>query len=131
MCICIFFQIQKLEHWSKEWIEELCHYAKPIIYEKNDVILEIESSIDEMLFVIEGKLEIKSYLDVSKRKKITSQIGEGSLIGEELIDWFEENIESSSLPISTKAIKVVKQVHAFVFVSDDIQNAIKRYINFP
>lgn len=117
----MYVQIPICETWTDEWINEVCDYAKPVIYGPDDIIMENGKPIDEMLIVVEGKVVIKSGL---MRPTIRHVKGHGHC-GEELIGWFEDDPNSEELPFSSKTIKVVEQLHAFAIVPEDIQIAIK------
>lgn len=93
------------------------------------MIVQNNSPIDEMIFVVEGKLEIKFYRNGYRRPAI-NHVGEDSFCGEELLPWFENLSESYELPTSNKTIKVLKQVHAFVVVLDDLL-ILKEEIKHP
>lgn len=121
-----YYQVQIFQAWSDKQISELCDYAKPVIYETENVIIETKDKVDEMLFVVEGKLKITPCHAISEFGII--YVEEGGFCGEELIDGFIKDPDSPDLPISLRTIKVEKEVHAFAIVAEDIQTLIKGHM---
>lgn len=115
--------LTKVSRLSEEMVKELCGRAKPFVYKNNTVVFRKGGPIDEMLFVVEGELNVKTYPDVNKRTRSKCRVGEDSFIGEELIQHFG-NYPSES----NKTVKVLKTVHALALVYEDVKHVIESHL---
>ncbi|KAK2662796.1 hypothetical protein Ddye_001370 [Dipteronia dyeriana] len=130
ICLELLKKVDEFRRWSEELLDELCDYAKPISYAEHDEIVRRGSSIDEMLFLVQGKLQTYSLTSVDTgsaasppRFEISiNHLEDGEFCGEELVAWFQADLYSSNLPISNKTIKTIKKVDAFALMSYDLQS---------
>ncbi|TXG67798.1 hypothetical protein EZV62_009073 [Acer yangbiense] len=54
--------LEEFRTWSIELLHELCDCAKPVSYAEHAEIVRRGSSIDEMLFLVQGKLRTYSFM---------------------------------------------------------------------
>lgn len=100
----------------------LCYCVKPVFHTQRTCIIRGGDPIDEMLFVVKGKLRI--YTDDRRSRNV--YLKDGDFCGEELVSWYRADPNSSNLPRSTKTIQVLTDVEAFALLADDLQNVFIR-----
>ena len=114
---------------------ELCDCAKLVSYAEHSEIVRRGSSIDEMLFLVQGKLRTYSLTRVNigsttgppRFETSSNYLEDGEFCGEELVAWFQADLYSSNLPISTRTIQTIKKVDAFSLMSYDLQNVFIKH----
>ncbi|KAK2654192.1 hypothetical protein Ddye_014048 [Dipteronia dyeriana] len=123
-------KVAEFRSWSEELLDELCDCAKPVSYDEHVEIVRRGSSVDEMLFLVQGKLRTYSLTRVDTSSAASpprfetsiNHLEDGEFCGEELVAWFQADLYSSNLPISTRTIQTIKKVDAFSLMSYDLQN---------
>ncbi|KAK1577254.1 hypothetical protein Q3G72_020190 [Acer saccharum] len=131
----LFKEVDEFRDWSEQLLEELYDRLKPVSYAQHTEIVRKDSSIDEMLFLVQGKLRTYSLMSVDNgsianppRFKISiGRLEEGELCGKELVDWFQADLYPSNLPISTRTIQTITKVDAFALMSYDLQNLFDKH----
>ncbi|KAK2654164.1 hypothetical protein Ddye_014020 [Dipteronia dyeriana] len=135
LCLELLLKVEEFRRWSEELLDELCDCAKPVSYAEQAEIVRRGSSIDEMLFLVQGKLRTYSLTSVDTGSAASplrfetsiNHLEDGELCGEELVAWFQADLYSSNLPISTRTIQTIKKVDAFALMSYDLQNVFIKH----
>ncbi|KAI9160468.1 hypothetical protein LWI28_008351 [Acer negundo] len=130
-----YIKVEEFRSWSEELLDELCDCAKPVSYAEHAEIVRRGSSIDEMLFLMQGKLRTYSLMRVDTSSAASppyfetsiNHLEDGEFCGEELVAWFQADLYSSNLPISTRTIQTIKKVDAFSLMSYDLQNVFIKH----
>ncbi|TXG71173.1 hypothetical protein EZV62_006108 [Acer yangbiense] len=107
----------------------LCDCVKPVVYAERTRIFRKAEPINEMLFVLHGKLwnfsSAASYMNnvppLDWRKEV---LKDGDFWGEELVNWVQYGSSSSSSNklISRNTIQALTKAEAFVLRIDDLKN---------
>ncbi|GAY45509.1 hypothetical protein CUMW_090010 [Citrus unshiu] len=118
-----FFLIGKVqaEEFGKQDVsslKKLCDVVKPVVFTARSYILQEGNPIDQMLFVLQGKLWTYTSRSIagssSNSGNLNNHLEDGDSAGEELIAWAKADRDSSNLPLSTKTIQALTNVEAFV-----------------
>lgn len=127
---CFYFKVQELKMLNEATLASLCECLKLAFYKERSYIVREGNPIDEMLFVVQGKLRINTSGSnattrsqrIGRRNHKNHHLKEGDFCGEELVAWFQADPYSSNFPISTKTIQALTDVEVFVLMADDLQN---------
>ncbi|TXG71165.1 hypothetical protein EZV62_006100 [Acer yangbiense] len=88
-----------------------------------------------MLFLVQGKLRTYSLTSVDTGSAESppcfeisiNHLEDGEFCGEELVAWFQADLYSSNLPISTRTIQTTTKVDAFALMYYDLQNVFFKH----
>ncbi|KAK0595736.1 hypothetical protein LWI29_009527 [Acer saccharum] len=132
-------KVERFRRWSDASLLHLCDRIKPMVYAELTCIVHEGDPIDEMLFVLHGKLwnssAASSTNNVSPRDKRKEILKDGDFWGEELVNRIQDESSFSSLSskilislhlkkkklISHTTIKALTKVEAFVLSIDDLK----------
>ncbi|KAK0598130.1 hypothetical protein LWI29_031933 [Acer saccharum] len=120
LCLELLKKVDEFKDWSEKLLEELCDCVKPVSYAQQTLIVQKDSPIDKMLFLVQGELQTYSLTSVDRLKK-------GEFCGKELVDCFQADLYPSNLPISTRTIQTITKVDAFALMSYDLQNVFIKH----
>lgn len=109
------------EKMDEQLLDAMCDRLKPVLYTEDSYIVREGDPVDEMLFVMRGKL-----LSVTTNGGRTGffnsdYLKAGDFCGEELLTWALDPRSSSNLPISTRTVQALSEVEAFALVADDLK----------
>ncbi|TXG71369.1 hypothetical protein EZV62_006304 [Acer yangbiense] len=134
LCLELLKKVDEFRSWNAQLLEELCDCVKPVSYAQNTEIVQKGSSIDQMLFLVQGKLQTSltsvdtgSTANPPRFKISIERLEEGGFCGKELVDWFQVDLYPSNLPISTRTIQTITKVDAFALMSYDLQNVFIKH----
>ncbi|KAK3218886.1 hypothetical protein Dsin_012856 [Dipteronia sinensis] len=122
-------KVKRFRRWSDASLRHLCDCIKPRVYAELTCIVREGDPIDEMLFVLHGKLwnsssAASSMNNISPRDRRKEILKDGDFWGEELVNWVQDKSSSSSSSeklISQSTIKALTKVEAFVLSNDDLK----------
>lgn len=128
------FKVEEFKKLDEATLDALCDCVKPAFFIERAHIVREDYPIDEMFFVVQGKLwnyTSKSRASGSARfnnhrdndnKSKKDHLKDGDFCGEELVAWAMDDPSSSNLPISTRTIQALTKVEAFALMADDLKN---------
>ncbi|XP_074566439.1 cyclic nucleotide-gated ion channel 1-like [Curcuma longa] len=121
LCLALLKRVPMFELMDDQLMDALCDCLKPVLYTEGSCIIREGDPVDEMLFIMRGKL-----LSVTTNGGRTGffnsdYLTEGDFCGEELLTWALDPHSASSLPTSTRTVKAVSEVEAFALVADDLK----------
>ncbi|TXG71156.1 hypothetical protein EZV62_006091 [Acer yangbiense] len=125
LCLELLKTFVKLITDTKYWVS----------YTEHAEIVRRGSAIDEMLFLVQGKLRTYSLTSVDtsfaasppRFETSINHLEDGEFCGEELVAWFQDDLYSSNLPISTRTIQTTTKVDAFALMYYDLQNVFIKH----
>lgn len=102
-------------------LDAICERLKPSLYTENTYILREGDPVDEMLFIIRGRLE--SVTTDGGRSGFFNRgfLKEGDFCGEELLTWALDPKSGSNFPPSTRTVKALTEVEAFALIADELK----------
>ncbi|GAY45519.1 hypothetical protein CUMW_090080 [Citrus unshiu] len=128
LCLDLLKKVEEFGNWSDSSLERLCDVVKPVVFTERSYILWEGNPIDQMLFVLQGKLWTYTSRSItgfsSNSGNPNNHLEDGDFSGEELIAWAKADRDSSNLPISTKTIQALTNVEAFVLMADDLKQVL-------
>ncbi|KAH9677242.1 cyclic nucleotide-gated ion channel 1 [Citrus sinensis] len=122
-------KVNEFEKWSEKSLGYLCKFLKPVFFIERTRIIREGDPIDEMIFVLKGKLWTYSSRNVTtttasnSRRSRENHLEDGDFFGKELIAWAQDE-SSSNLPISNKTIQALTDVEAFTLIADDLKHVL-------
>ncbi|XP_006490528.1 cyclic nucleotide-gated ion channel 1-like [Citrus sinensis] len=122
-------QVNEFENWSEKSLGYLCEFLKPVLFIERTRIIRAGDPIDEMIFVLKGKLWTYASRNVTtttasnSRRSRENHLEDGDFFGKELIAWAQDE-SSSNLPISNKTIQALTDVEAFTLIADDLKHVL-------
>lgn len=110
-------------------LDAICDYLKPMLYIERSVIVQEGEPLDEMVFIIQGKVMIYSKRDSEAVDNSSESrwLTKGDFYGEDLLDWALRNPASTTVPISTKTIRAHTKVEAFVLMANDLKTVVSKF----
>ncbi|XP_024959609.1 cyclic nucleotide-gated ion channel 1 [Cynara cardunculus var. scolymus] len=121
LCLQLLRRVPMFEKMDDQLMDALCDRLKPVLYTEDSYIVREGDPVDEMLFVMRGKL-----LSVTTNGGRTGffnsdYLRAGDFCGEELLTWALDPHTSSNLPISTRTVQALEEVEAFALMADDLK----------
>ncbi|TYK31716.1 cyclic nucleotide-gated ion channel 1-like isoform X1 [Cucumis melo var. makuwa] len=122
-------RVSKLQNMDKRLLDAICDYLKPVLYIERSFIVQEGEPLDEMVFIIQGKVMIYSKRDSEGADGFSGSgwLTKGDFYGEDLLDWALRNPTSTTVPISTKTIRAHTKVEAFVLMADDLKTVVSKF----
>ncbi|KAL5813196.1 hypothetical protein ACOSQ3_028146 [Xanthoceras sorbifolium] len=128
LCFEMLKKVEEFGKWSEDMLYHMCDYVKPVFYMEDIHIVWERDLIDQMLFVLQGRLRMYSFScsasDTTRHRGIRyiPRVHEnGDFCREELVAWFQADPYSSNLPISTRTIRTATRVEGFALMSEDLR----------
>lgn len=102
-------------------LDAICERLKPSLYTENTYIVREGDPVDEMLFIIRGRLESITTDGGRSGFFNRSILKEGDFCGEELLTWALDPKSGANLPSSTRTVKALTEVEAFALFADELK----------
>lgn len=109
------------ENMDERLLDAICERLKPSLYTENTYIVREGDPVDEMLFIIRGRLESVTTDGGRTGFFNRSLLKEGDFCGEELLTWALDPKSGANLPSSTRTVNALKEVEAFALTADELK----------
>ncbi|KAK0598107.1 hypothetical protein LWI29_031698 [Acer saccharum] len=125
--------VKEFGWWSEAMVDELCDCVKPVSYTEHTHIVMEGDKIDEILFLVQGKVRTYLFRNVktgsaagsSRHRTVINHLRDSDrFFGEELVAWFQADPYSSDLPISNKTVSVLTEAVGFALMSADLKSIL-------
>ncbi|KAF5191069.1 Cyclic nucleotide-gated ion channel [Thalictrum thalictroides] len=121
LCLDLLMRVPMFEKMDEQLLDALCDRLKPALYTEESYIVREGDPVDEMLFIMRGKLETVT-TNGGRTGFLNSEILKaGDFCGEELLTWALDPHSSSNLPISTRTVHALTEVEGFALMADDLK----------
>ncbi|KAG4379666.1 hypothetical protein GLYMA_16G025400v4 [Glycine max] len=120
LCLELLRKVPMFEDMDNQLLDALCDRLKPVLYTEKSYIVREGDPVDEMLFIMRGKLATATTNGGRTGFFNSFEIKAGDFCGEELLTWALDPNSSSNLPISTRTVQTISTVEAFALMSDDL-----------
>lgn len=110
-----------LEKMDEKLIDAVCDRLKPVLYTENSIIVREGDPVNEMLFIMRGKLETTTTNGGRTGFFNSVFLEAGDFCGEALLTWALDPHSSSNLPLSTSTVQTQTDVEAFALMPDDLK----------
>lgn len=114
-------QVPLFANMDDRLLDAICERLKPSLYTENTYIVREGDPVQEMLFIIRGRLE--SITTDGGRSGFFNRgiLKESDFCGEELLTWALDPKAGSNLPPSTRTVKALTEVEAFALIADEVK----------
>ena len=102
-------------------LDAICERLKPSLYTEGTYIVREGDPVNEMHFIIRGRLE--SVTTDGGRSGFFNRglLKEADFCGEELLTWALDPKSAASLPTSTRTVKAINEVEAFALEAEELK----------
>ncbi|KAL3535107.1 hypothetical protein ACH5RR_003568 [Cinchona calisaya] len=121
LCLALVKRVPLFENMDERLLDAICEWLKPCLYTENTYIVREGDPVDEMLFIIRGRLESVTTDGGRSGFFNRSLLKEGDFCGEELLTWALDPKSGSNLPSSTRTVKALTEVEAFALTADELK----------
>ncbi|KAJ0963018.1 hypothetical protein J5N97_028140 [Dioscorea zingiberensis] len=121
LCLALLMRVPMFEKMDDQLMDAMCDRLKPVLYTEESCIIREGDPVDEMLFIMRGKLESVTTNGGRTGFFNSDFLKAGDFCGEELLTWALDPHSSSSLPSSTRTVKALSEVEAFALMADDLK----------
>ncbi|KAK3026457.1 hypothetical protein RJ639_041867, partial [Escallonia herrerae] len=121
LCLALLTRVPMFEKMDEQLLDALCDRLKPVLYTEDSYIVREGDPVDEMLFVMRGKLLTVTTNGGRTGFFNSDYLKAGDFCGEELLTWALDPHSSSNLPISTRTVQALSEVEAFALMADDLK----------
>ncbi|KAG8391358.1 hypothetical protein BUALT_Bualt01G0179500 [Buddleja alternifolia] len=121
LCLNLVRRVPLFANMDDRLLDAICERLKPSLYTENTFVLREGDPVDEMLFIIRGRLE--SVTTDGGRSGFFNRgfLKEGDFCGEELLTWALDPKSGANLPPSTRTVKALTEVEAFALIADELK----------
>ncbi|XP_020222972.1 probable cyclic nucleotide-gated ion channel 6 isoform X3 [Cajanus cajan] len=114
-------QVPLFESMDERLLDAICERLKPCLFTESTYIVREGDPVDEMLFIIRGRLE--SVTTDGGRSGFFNRgfLKEADFCGEELLTWALDPKAGSNLPSSTRTVKALTEVEAFALTAEELK----------
>ncbi|KAI5660398.1 hypothetical protein M9H77_29191 [Catharanthus roseus] len=121
LCLNLVRRVPLFANMDDRLLDAICERLKPSLYTENTFVLREGDPVDELLFIIRGRLE--SVTTDGGRSGFFNRgiLKEGDFCGEELLTWALDPKSGSNLPPSTRTVKALTEVEAFALIVDEVK----------
>ncbi|XWS61303.1 hypothetical protein CRYUN_Cryun07bG0114500 [Craigia yunnanensis] len=121
LCLALLMRVPMFEKMDEQLLDAMCDRLKPVLYTEDSYIVREGDPVDEMLFIMRGKLLTVTTNGGRTGFFNSEYLGAGDFCGEELLTWALDPHSSSNLPISTRTVRALTEVEAFALMADDLK----------
>ncbi|KAL2345899.1 hypothetical protein Fmac_007184 [Flemingia macrophylla] len=121
LCLDLVKKVPMFEKMDEQLLDAMCDRLKPVLYTEKSQILREGDPVDEMLFIMRGKVSTMTTYGGRTGFFNSLFLMAGDFCGEELLTWALDPHSSSNLPISTRTVETISEVEAFALMADDLK----------
>nr|QGX02096.1 cyclic-nucleotide gated channel protein 1 [Camellia sinensis] len=121
LCLALLMRVPMFEKMDEQLLDAMCDRLKPVLYTEGSYIVREGDPVDEMLFIMRGKLTTITTNGGRTGFLNSDYLKAGDFCGEELLTWALDPHSVSNLPISTRTVQALSEVEAFALISDDLK----------
>ncbi|KAE8650815.1 cyclic nucleotide-gated ion channel 1 isoform X2 [Cucumis sativus] len=128
LCLRAIKSVSMFQNTDEKFLDAVCSYLKPRLYIERNFIVREGEPLDEMIFIIHGKLWI--YSNSSRSDEISGSsesLTKGDFFGEDLLKWVLKDPLLTTVPMSTKTVSTHTKVEAFVLTANDLKNVVSKF----
>ncbi|XP_058740648.1 cyclic nucleotide-gated ion channel 1-like [Vicia villosa] len=132
LCLALVKKVPLFEKMNEQLLDAMCDRLKPVLYTEKSCIVREEDPVDEMLFIMRGKVATMTTNGGRTGFFNSLFLNPGDFCGEELLTWALDPNSSSNLPTSTRTVETISEVEGFALMADDLKfvaSQFRRLIN--
>ncbi|XP_038700364.1 probable cyclic nucleotide-gated ion channel 5 isoform X2 [Tripterygium wilfordii] len=121
LCLALVRRVPLFENMDERLLDAICERLKPCLFTESTYIVREGDPVDEMLFIIRGRLESVTTDGGRSGFFNRSMLKEGDFCGEELLTWALDPKSGANLPSSTRTVKAITEVEAFALIAEELK----------
>ncbi|EEF32981.1 probable cyclic nucleotide-gated ion channel 5 [Ricinus communis] len=121
LCLALVRRVPLFENMDERLLDAICERLKPCLFTERTYIVREGDPVDEMLFIIRGRLESVTTDGGRSGFFNRSLLKEGDFCGEELLTWALDPKSGVNLPSSTRTVKALTEVEAFALIAEELK----------
>ncbi|KAK9136942.1 hypothetical protein Sjap_007536 [Stephania japonica] len=121
LCLALVRRVPLFDNMDERLLDAICERLRPSLYTESTYIHREGDPVDEMLFIIRGRLESVTTDGGRSGFFNRSLLKEGDFCGEELLTWALDPKSGSNLPSSTRTVKALTEVEAFALFAEELK----------
>ncbi|PPR89510.1 hypothetical protein GOBAR_AA31171 [Gossypium barbadense] len=121
LCLALVRRVPLFENMDERLLDAICERLKPCLFTDRTYIVREGDPVDEMLFIIRGRLESVTTDGGRSGFFNRSLLKEGDFCGEELLTWALDPKSGANLPTSTRTVKALTEVEAFALIAEELK----------
>ncbi|KAF8026978.1 hypothetical protein BT93_E0027 [Corymbia citriodora subsp. variegata] len=127
LCLDLLMRVPMFEKMDEQLLDAMCDRLKPVLYTEKSSIVREGDPVDEMLFIIRGKLVTMTTNGGRTGFFNSVYLKAGDFCGEELLTWALDPNSSSNLPTSTRTVEAITEVEAFALTAYDLKSVALQF----
>ncbi|KAL4184236.1 hypothetical protein AMTRI_Chr10g224560 [Amborella trichopoda] len=121
LCLALVRRVPLFDNMDERLLDAICERLKPSLYTESTYIVREGDPVDEMLFIIRGRLESITTDGGRTGFFNRSLLKEGDFCGEELLTWALDPRSGANLPSSTRTVRALTEVEAFALIAEELK----------
>ncbi|KAJ6702334.1 CYCLIC NUCLEOTIDE-GATED ION CHANNEL 8-RELATED [Salix koriyanagi] len=121
LCLNLVRRVPLFANMDERLLDAICERLRPSLYTEETYIVREGDPVDNMLFIIRGRLE--SVTTDGGRSGFFNRgvLREGDFCGEELLTWALDPKSLGNLPLSTRTVGALTEVEAFALEAEELK----------
>ncbi|KAF7850486.1 hypothetical protein BT93_L5444 [Corymbia citriodora subsp. variegata] len=121
LCLNLVRRVPLFANMDERLLDAICERLKPSLYTESTYIVREGDPVNEMMFIIRGRLE--SVTTDGGRSGFYNRgfLKEGDFCGEELLTWALDPKAGANLPLSTRTVSALTEVEAFALEAEELK----------
>ncbi|CAH8362962.1 unnamed protein product [Eruca vesicaria subsp. sativa] len=120
-CLDLLKKVPLFEIMDEQLLDAVCDKLKPVLYTENSYAIREGDPVEEMLFVMRGKLMSATTNGGRTGFFNAVYLKASDFCGEDLLTWALDPQASSHYPISTRTVQALTEVEAFALAAEDLK----------
>ncbi|PRQ53842.1 putative potassium channel, voltage-dependent, ELK [Rosa chinensis] len=121
LCLSLVRRVPFFSQMDDQLLDAICERLVSSLTIKGTYIVQEGDPVNEMLFIIRGKLESSTTNGGRTGFFNSINLGPGDFCGEELLTWALMPSSSISMPSSTRTVRALTEVEAFALRAEDLK----------
>ncbi|KAL6847128.1 hypothetical protein ACP4OV_022981 [Aristida adscensionis] len=121
LCIRLVRRVPLFANMDERLLDAICERLKPSLCTESTYIVREGDPVDEMLFIIRGRLESSTTDGGRTGFYNRGLLKEGDFCGEELLTWALDPKAGANFPLSTRTVRAISEVEAFALRADELK----------
>ncbi|WOK97194.1 cyclic nucleotide-gated ion channel 1 [Canna indica] len=121
LCLSLLKRVPMFEKMDDQLMDAMSDRLKPVLFTEESCIVREGDPVNEMLFVMRGKLESMTTNGGRTGFFNSDILKAGDFCGDELLTWALDPNLSTSFPISTRTVRALSEVEAFALMAEDLK----------
>ncbi|XP_021899387.1 probable cyclic nucleotide-gated ion channel 5 [Carica papaya] len=121
LCLALVRRVPLFESMDERLLDAICERLKPCLFTEQTYIVREGDPVDEMLFILRGRLESVTTDGGRSGFFNRSLLKEGDFCGEELLTWALDPKSGVNLPSSTRTVQALSEVEGFALQAEELK----------